>query len=198
MATARKLRDRLATAAGLAMTEEPTVSVPKADKIETLKDTAAQGMEAIYALYADRNHSAELAAELQQKLNLVQGLNVSLREELTYYKQRCAYLEQAFARLGAYLAHQHDTFQRIANETHVVNTTIGSMPQPLPASNNPELPRVNSIGLPFTEVESERQFDHDGIPYNQASQAPMVSHEDLQTIIREMQEREAADRHSVQ
>ncbi|MET0530058.1 MAG: hypothetical protein ABW003_17265 [Microvirga sp.] len=179
------------------MTEEPEVKVPAPDKAETLREEATRGVDAINALYAERNSATELAADLNQKLNLVQARNVELREELNYYKQQCLYLQQANARLGAYCAQQHDTFQRIAHETSAVNAAVASLPQPAPMSNNPDLPRVNVVGLPVKEEPEleklpERQFDHNGIPYNQASQAPMVSHEDLQAIIRDMQKREAA------
>jgi hypothetical protein len=126
-----RLREKLATAAGLAViTEEPHVTIPPIDKGEALAAVAKQGIQAIEALTEERNEMVRASASVHRENVHVHNTNIALRGRADYLDRKCELLIRSNARLGVYITQLHDLFSRIAGEVADATAAVSNLPPP--------------------------------------------------------------------
>jgi hypothetical protein len=147
----RKLRDRLNLLSNAAPAEEPTVSVPPADKAGALVEAAESGFAAIQALYADRNKSVELAQSLHRHNVYLLNLNNGLREELMHARQERDHYLRFNSRISAWVVQAHDLLGRISSEVLQTTSIVEHMPHVPMTNNNPVMEQLDATGCPFPQ-----------------------------------------------
>ena len=164
---ARKLKDALGmVAANPAAVESPDIKIPDADPAAALAEAARQGHDAVVRLYADRNKSVELAASLHREVVYLRNVNNGLRAEIIHAKTERDYYMQLVARIGAHVGQTLSINKMMFEECQRTAVILEQMTPPAPVTNNPEMPPVDTKGIPIEDV---RQFDEHGIPYNAAA-----------------------------
>src|SRR5262245_57447466 len=152
----KKMTGRLKEKLGMVEAEpvviEPRLDVPSTDKADALAEEARSGFAAIAALYADRNKSVKLAQSFHRHNVYLNNVNIALRGQLQHANLERDHYMKMNARIGAWVVQAHDLLSRIAGEVGHVNEIIEHM-EPAPAvTNNPEVPELDTTGLP---VEAE-------------------------------------------
>lgn len=149
----KKMTGRLKEKLGMVMEADPVVieprlEIPAADKASALKEAAEGGFAAITALYADRNKSVELAQSLHRHNVYLQNVNIELRGRLQHANLERDYYMKMNARVGAWVIQAHDLLARIAGEVGHVTELVEHMEPAAPVSNNPDVPELDTVGLP--------------------------------------------------
>lgn len=200
MAT-RKLRDRIVgMVSDVPEQQQPEVRVPPVDKVGNLVEEAGRGFAAIQALYDDRNKSIELAQTLHRKVVYLTNVNVALRGDLQAARDERDHYMMLNAKISAWVTQAEDLIAMISREVVQTSKIVQQLAAPMPVSNNPDMPPLNSIGLPIEEEEKQPEqlpelppldahFDTNGMPF---ANGPIPSHDDLRVIIEELQHREAS------
>jgi hypothetical protein len=170
MATKRNLKQRLGLVNGNAEKPEPVLVVPSPDAAKSLAEAAESGFAAIQELFVDRNKSVELAQSLHRHNVYLMNINNSLRAEVIRSRTERDYYMKLNSRLTAWVAQAHDIIGRVYSEIGQNALNIETLEPIQGPTNNPAMPDINAVGIPYDEVADEAKTGGDSLPPVDAEQ----------------------------